>query len=605
MYGGDAGATQYAPLDQIRRGNVDRIEVSWHWPSPDNLIARSDPRFVPGTFRGTPVMVGETLYIRSSLSLVSALDATTGEELWTFDPGSWEQGRPTNLGFNTRGVAHWSDGAESRILVSTGDAFLWAVDAETGAPVRSFGKEGSIDLTEGLGRPVRRAEYTAMSPPLVIGDLVVVGSAISDNPRFRSAPPGDVRAFDVRTGELRWTFHTIPRGGMPGVESWEDGAWREAGAANVWTIMSADEELGLVFLPVSTPTNDWYGGHRLGDNLFAESLVAVHAETGERAWHFQIVRHGLWDYDLPAAPTLVDLVVEGRAVSAVAQVTKQGFVFVFDRATGEPIWPIEDRPVPPSTVPGERASPTQPLPQRPAPFERQGVTRDDLVDYSPELRAEAEAILASFDHGPLYTPPSTRGTIQLPGWFGGANWWGAAADPRTGVLYVPSHTSPIVVQLVEPEPGTSDFRYLRGGVRSVAGPRGLPLVQGPHARLTAIDLNTGEHLWQVPLGDGVRQRVIDLGLPDPGPQGGGSFTGPLLTEDLLFLGHTGPREGSSGGPALLAFDPTTGELLRAIPLPASPAGTPMTYLDQDGRQVVVVAVGGGTDAGLVALTLAD
>jgi quinoprotein glucose dehydrogenase len=600
-YGGDPGSTKYSALDEIDAGNVSRVEVAWQWASPDNTIVAREPTAMPGPFKATPIMVDGVLYVRTSLSLVAAVDAATGRELWTFDPESYEAGRPTNLGFNSRGVAYWSDGQDSRIFVATGDSHLWALDAATGRPVPNFGGGGRIDLLEGLRRSVPRGSYQVMSPPLVVRDVVVVGSSISDGPRNTTAPPGDVRAFDVRTGRQRWVFHTVPQAGELGHDTWEGGAELYTGNTNVWTIMSADEELGLVYLPIGTPTNDWYGGHRLGDNLFGESIVALDADTGERVWHFQLVHHGLWDYDLPAAPALVDLTVDGRRVRALVQITKQGFAFVFDRATGEPVWPIEERPVAQSTVPGERTSPTQPFPTRPAPFERQGVSVDDLVDYTPELRAAAEALLAEADYGGLYHPPSLRGTINLPGWFGGANWQGAALDPESGVMYVPSRTGPIRVTLVEPSSG-SDFRYVRGGSQSAAGPLGFPLFKGPHARLTAIDLDTGEHLWQIPLGDGVRQRVIELSAPDPGPQGGGAYTGPLLTPTLLFIGHDGRRDGSAGGPALLALDKSTGTTLHAIALPATPNGTPMTYL-AGGRQHIVVAYGGGDDAGLVALRL--
>jgi quinoprotein glucose dehydrogenase len=602
-YGGDLGSTKYSDLDQIDPSNVRQVGVAWQWRSPDDALAMGDPAINPGALKATPVMVDGVLYIRTSLSLVSAIDASTGEEIWTFDPQSYRHGRPPNLGFNTRGVAYWADGPDRRIFVTTGDAHLWAIDAATGEPISTFGEDGQIDLTLGLGREVSRRAYTMMSPPLPVGDVIVVGSAVNDVPMYTEAPPGDVRAFDARTGEQRWIFRTIPGPGEFGHETWEDGSWEYTGNTNVWTMMSADEELGLVYLPIGTPTNDWYGGHRPGDNLFAESIVAVDASTGRRVWHFQTVHHGVWDYDVPAAPNLVDIVVDGRPVKALAQVTKQGFVFVFDRETGEPVWPIVERPVPQSSVPGERLSPTQPFPTRPAPFERQGVSRDELIDFTPELRAEAERLIEPFEYGGLFHPPSLRGTINLPGWFGGANWWGAAVNPHTGMLYVPSSTSPIVVQLVEPNPERSDFRYVRGGVQGIAGPQGLPLFQPPYVRMTAIDLNTGEHAWQVPLGDGPRQRLIEMGVDDPGPLGGGSFTGPVLTPGLLFIGHSGFRDGSSiPTGALLAIDPATGETVHVIELPGSPAGTPITY-SVGGKQHLVIAISSEEGTGLVAVAL--
>jgi quinoprotein glucose dehydrogenase len=601
-YGGDLGSTKYSALDQIDAGNVDRVGVAWQWSSPDNALAEQDERLSSGAFKGTPIMVDGVLYLRTSLSLVAAIDAASGEELWSFDPLSHEAGRPTNLGFNTRGVAHWADGQEAKIFVATGDSHLWALDAATGEPDPAFGGGGRIDLLEGLRRSFDRGNYQVMSPPLVIDDVVIVGSSIFDGPQNMTSPPGDVRAFDVRTGRQRWIFHTVPQQGEFGNETWDDGSAEYTGATNVWTVMSADPELGYVYLPIGTPTNDWYGGHRPGDNLFGESLVAIDASTGERVWHFQMVHHGLWDYDLPAAPTLMNTVIDGVERRLVIQVTKQGFAFVFDRVTGEPIWPIVELPVPQSTVAGEVTSPTQPFPTRPAPYERQGITMDDLIDFTPELRAEAAQTLAGVDYSGLYAPPTLRGVFALPGWFGGANWHGASADPETGLLYVPSHSSPIMIQLVEPNPERSDFRYVRGGGRQATGPQRLPLIKPPYARLTAIDLKTGEHAWQIPLGDGPRQRLIDMGVPDPGPLGGQPYTGPLLTETLLFIGHGGPRNGNEASPALLVLDKATGRTIEEIELPAEPTGTPMTYMVGD-RQFIAVAVNGEDGAGLVGLAL--
>ena len=391
-------------------------------------------------------MVDGVLYIRTSLSIVAAIDAATGEQLWVRDVGSHEAGRPTNLGWNSRGVGYWSDGAESRIFLATGDSHLWSFDAATGRPIGRFGSDGKIDLTQGLRRPIDRSAYQVISPPMIVGDVVVVNSSIADGPRYKTAPPGDIRGFDTRTGELRWTFHTVAQAGEVGNDTWEDDSWTYTGNANAWSIMSADQELGYVYLPIGTPTNDWYGGHRLGDNLFAESLVCLDAATGERVWHFQMVHHGLWDYDLPAAPTLVDIMVDGREIKAVAQVSKQGFTYVFDRVTGEPVWPIEERPVAQSSVPGERASPTQPFPTRPPAFERQGIAVDDLIDFTPELRAEAEEILSQHEYGGLFHPPSLTGTIQMPGWGGGA----------------PTGTAPASIQT----PTTSSCRQAPGRSRS-------------------------------------------------------------------------------------------------------------------------------------------
>ena len=335
-YGGDAGSMKYSLLDQIDANNVEQLQVVWRWTSPDGPVVSAND-LAAAAFKATPVMVEGVLYVRTSLSIVAAIDAATGDQLWQFDPGSWEGGNPTNLGFNSWGVAYWSDGEEGRVFVATSDAHLWALDARTGRPLPDFGAEGRVDLTGNLRRSIPRQSYQVMSPPLVVDDVVIVGSSISDGPRYTTAPPGDVRAFDVRTGEERWRFHTIPQEGEFGNDTWEENSWSYTGNTNVWTIMSADLDLGYLYLPIGTPTNDWYGGHRLGDNLFAESLVAVEAATGRRVWHFQLVHHGVWDYDIPAAPTLVDITVDGRPVRAVAQVTKQGFVYMFDRVTGEPV----------------------------------------------------------------------------------------------------------------------------------------------------------------------------------------------------------------------------------------------------------------------------
>ena len=599
-YGGDDGSTKYAPLDQIDAGNVDQLEVAWTWASADNAVLAQNRELSARGFKGTPVMVDGVLYVRTSLSIVVAIDAATGEQLWVRDVGSYDAGRPTNLGFNTRGVAHWSDGVESRIFLATGDSHLWSFDAATGQPIGRFGGDGKVDLTQGLLREVPRGAYQVMSPPMVVGDVVIVGSSISDGPQNMTAPPGDIRGFDTRTGRLLWTFHTVAQAGEFGNDTWEDNSWRYTFNTLSWTVMSADQELGYVYLPIGTPTNDWYGGHRLGDNLFAESLVCLDAATGERVWHFQMVHHGLWDYDLPAAPTLVDITVDGRDIKAVAQVSKQGFTYVFDRVTGEPVWPIEERPVAQSSVPGERSSATQPFPTKPPAFERQGMSVDALIDFTPELRAEAEQILSGFEYGDLFHPPSEKGTIQMPGWAGGANWYGAGFDPETDYLYVPSRTDPISVRLVQPDRERSDFTYRRGrsGLR---GPQGLPLAKPPYSRLTAINLATGEQAWQVPLGDGPRQQVIDLGAPDPGPLGGAVYTGPVVTETLLFLGLRGNRD-TGQEPVLNAYDKANGEIVHAVDLPVPLNGTPMTYM-VEGRQYVVAAYSSGVDSGLLALAL--
>ena len=622
-YGGDEGSTKYSSLEQINVDTVRRLREIWRWDSPDNAIVtanRADLSRLPFAYKATPVMVDDVLYVKTSLSQAAAIDASTGETLWTFDPGTWERESPANTGFNARGVAYWSDGFDSRVFLPTGDAYLYALDAGTGRPVADFGADGAVDATQGLRRPIVRREYQLMSAPIVVGDVVVIGSVVSDGPRYQLAPPGDVRGFDVRTGEELWEFHTIPQPGEFGNETWENGSWRDTGAANAWGLLSADPELGYVYIPTGTPTNDWYGGHRLGDNLFAESIVCLDARTGERIWHYQFVHHGLWDYDATAAPILVDLVVDGRAVKAVAVVTKQAYTYVFDRVTGEPVWPIEERMVAQSKVPGERTASTQPHPTKPPPFDRQGVTIDDLMDFTPALRQEAVEILGDFVYGPLFEPPTVvddgkSGTILLPGAVGGANWPGAGVDPETGWLFVPSHTRPSVIQLQTPDPSRSDFRYVRGRGTRLTGPRGLPLFKPPYSRLTALNLHEGTLEWMLPLGDGPRQEVIGLGITDPGPLGGSSYTGPLVTKTMLFVGLRGPEapdlgfasgdnSGASLGlqPVMNAYDKETGRLLHSVELGVPPTGTPMTY-SVDGTQYLVVAYGTADDTGLVALAV--
>ncbi len=615
-YGGDTWSTKYAPLAQIDADNVSDLRVAWRWSSPENDLAAENAKFRPGWYEATPLVVDGVLYTSTSHSGAVALDPATGEQLWAFDSESQKSGRPPNTGFVHRGLSHWGEGRDARIFLATGNAHLFALDPRTGEPVGGFGKDGKIDLLEGLRREVRRRYYGVTSPPIVCKDVIVTGASISDLAIGRNAPPGDVRGFDVKTGKQLWTFHSIPQEGEYGNDTWENNSWKTTGNTNVWSLMSCDEELGYVYLPFGTPTNDYYGGERHGDNLFAESLVAVDVSTGERAWHFQAVHHGIWDYDFPCAPNLVDIEVGGRKIKAVAQVSKQGFTYVFDRKTGEPVWPIEEREVAPSTVPGEKLSPTQPFPTKPAPFEHQGVSEDDLIDFTPELRTEATELLKQFNYGPLFSPFSTeKPTIYLPGWTGGANWTGAAVDPETGVLYVPSIKSPIAFTITETDPNRSAFRYI-GSPALVEGPDGLPLFKPPYGRITAIDLNTGEHLWMKAHGNGPRShpRLKDLDLPALGWPHRGA---PLVTKSLLFVTQEGPWGNmrfsddlhaaefdiTKVEPALRAFDKETGELLAEIPLPANSLAAPMTYM-HGGKQFIAVSVGGANfPSELVALAL--
>jgi quinoprotein glucose dehydrogenase len=451
---------------------------------------------------------------------------------------------------------------------------------------------------------------------MICRDVVIVGATILDYPRMKEMPPGDVRGIDVRTGQQRWIFHAVPQSKDPGVDTWRDESWKHTGNTNVWTMMSCDEALGFVYLPFSTSTNDYYGGHRPGDNLFAESLVALQAETGARVWHFQMVHHGLWDYDLPAAPNLLDITVEGRRIKAVAQVTKQGFCYVFDRVTGTPVWTIEERSVPPSPVPGEHASPTQPFPTKPAPFERQGLTLHDLIDFTPELQREARHILQKYTYGPIFTPPTEQGTIALPGPAGGASWSGAAVHPDTGVLYVPSFTLPMILRVRKAATFEASYTYIGSYDIGPTGPQGLPLVKPPYGRITAINLNTGEHLWMQPIGDGPREHSALRHL-NLSPLGWPRRSFPLLTKSVLFVAQQGILRGL--GPSrrrnalemglqnheavLRAFDPDTGTLIAEVALPGNASGAPMTYM-VEGKQFIAIPIGGASQpAELVALSL--
>lgn len=607
-WGGDAGSTRFSPLEQIHAGNAHRLEVLWRWTA---VNFGPSPEFY---YRATPLYVDGVLYtVAGERRAVAAIDPATGETLWTWrmDEGPRWENAPRR--FSGRGLAWWGEGDESRILVATPGYFLVALDARTGRPIPGFGVEGVVDLKVGLGFEVDPIEGIAegdigsSSPPIVVGDVVVVGGTHHPGtfPRSMRDIPGHIRGYDVRTGALLWTFHTIPRPGEFGHESWEDGSWEYTGKVAAWATLSADLERGIVYLPLGAPTNDYYGGHRLGDNLFSQSLLALDARTGERVWHQQLIRHDLWDWDLPTAPTLLDLEVEGRRIPAVAQVTKQAWVYVFDRVTGEPVWPMEERPVPPSDVPGERAAPTQRFPTRPAPYDRQGVSVDDLIDFTPELRAEALELVRPYRLGPIFTPPSlrdapdgTRGTLVAPGAFGGADiMGGAVADPRTGVLYVASIGGFSRLAL-EHDPARSEMDFVSTGAGGIPGPRGLPLLKPPYGRITAIDLNTGDHLWWIPNGDTpdpIRNHPALAGLDLP-PTGKPAHATLLLTPTLLFAG-----EGRGGGPWFRALDRDTGREIAALELPAPTNAAPMTFLHQ-GRQMIVVAVGGpGVPGELVAI----
>ena len=622
-YGGDLGSTKYSPLDQIDATNFNDLRLAWLWKSADgsldlDALRQEVPRLTIRMFQATPLMVKGVLYISTALHQVAAIDAATGATLWVHNPETYLGGLPTHF-YNSRGVAYWTDGEDARIFFGTNEGYLLALDARTGQPVDDFGNNGRVDLMEGLPRATRGATnyrgrnlLGVASPPIVARDVVVTPTVISDGAIRKEAPPGWLKGVDARTGETKWIFRTVPQADDFGVDTWLDESWRYSGNANVWTMMSADEELGYVYLPTGTPTGDYYGGHRPGDNLFAESLVALDIETGQRIWHFQAVHHGVWDYDFPAAPTLIDITVDGRPVKAVAQVSKQGFTYVFDRVTGDPVWPIEERPVETDTdLEGERLSPTQPFPTKPPPFEYQGTSTNDLVDFTPEIRAMAVEAVKDFRLGSLFTPPmlstdgGLQGTIQRPHVGGGASWTGAAVDPETGLLYVPSENLFSVLKYYTPDPAEGGnlrytFRGLRAGTQPQM-PQGLPLFKPPYSRMTAIDLNEGTHAWMRPNGDGDRFRnhplLRDLDLP---PLGGEGHAGPVLTKTLLVSALS--AGGTDGGPRLVARDKTNGEIVGSVDLPAGAIGTPMTYMHQ-GTQYIALTIGGDVPE-LIALALA-
>jgi quinoprotein glucose dehydrogenase len=651
-YSGNIAGQKYSPLDQIDGSNFGDLEVAWRWSSVDTMVSRTMPdgsewwapletiveslvEDTPNLYRknnlpraggmaATPLMIGGVMYFNTALSQGVAVDATTGETLWVFNPKSYEEGTtPMSGTFRQRGVAYWTDGAEDeRIFWGTGSGYLVCVKAQTGQPCPDFGPEGSgmVDAMVGVPRAVREDRdylnallYGIHSPPIVVRDRVIHGSQVADRRITKEAVPGWVRSWDVRTGEHAWDFHTVPNSADEfGADSWLNESWRYSGNANVWSFLAGDNELGHVYLPTGTATNDYYGAERPGDNLFAESIIAVDVETGERVWHFQAVHHGLWDYDFPTSPNLVDITVDGRDIKALVQVSKQGFVYTFDRVTGDPVWPIEERPVPTETnMPGEYVSPTQPFPTKPAPFEYQGVTIDDLVDFTPEIREMAIEAVRPFRLGPLFTPISRpvdggwQGTLMRPPDGGAATWGGAAIDPDSGWLYVPSRNQAVVISMYQPDPalgatveythGASEDDMLQGrglgpSRTGALMPQGLPLLKPPYTRMTAINMNTGEHEWMVPLGDGDRVRnhplLRDLNLP---PVGGDGVGGPVLTKTLVVSALTAGS--SNGGPRLVARSKDTGEELGSVDLPTGAIGTPMTYM-VDGQQYIAVAIGG-------------
>jgi quinoprotein glucose dehydrogenase len=601
VWGGDAGAAHYSPLADVNPANVAKLRQAWVWKTGETELADYSTR--PGMFENTPVLLDGVLYVTTPYNRVVALRPETGAEIWSYDPKSYVDGQPPNgTGYVHRGIALWRDArdrSQMRIFLNTRYRLI-ALDARTGKPVNSFGDNGIVDLSQGLVWQINKLHYTETSPPVVYKDLVIVGNGVGDRLMYKNDPPGDVRAFDARTGKRVWTFHTIPQAGEFGNDTWGADSWKFTGHTNVWAPMSLDEQRGLLYLPVSTPSNDFYGGNRPGNNLFGESLVCLDANTGARKWHFQIVHHGLWDYDLSSPPVLVTTTVDGRKIDAVVQLTKEGFAFVFDRVSGKPVWPIEERPVPASDVPGEHASPTQPFPTKPPAFSPQGVTLDDAFDLTPELQAEARAEMKKYRLGPLFTPPSVEGTLGRPGIIGGANWGGGAFDPETGMLYIKTTNTPAIFRVKQTAKTAEVDAGWVGDLGAQATFHGrLPLTKPPHGHVTAIDLNHGTIAWQQPFGDWPELRnnaaLKDVKLPAvlgmSGPQGG------VVTKGGLFF--VGGEDMS-----LHAIEASTGKDLWQGALPARSFGTPMTYR-VGGKQFVVIAAGQGSNAVLVGFALSE
>ena len=612
-HAGDAAATRWSVADDITAQNVDGLRLAWEWRTEETALpdAASGTLLVPGRFQATPVMRSGTLYLSTPYNRVVALDAADGRQRWAFDPGAVQFGPigDDRAGFVHRGVALWEGDGQRRVLM-TSRWWLIALDADTGVPISTFGDQGRVDLTSGLRWPVNRLHVGNTSPPLVSGNVVIVGSSIADGLVYERDPPGDVQAFDVRTGKQLWRWEPVPGAGHPARASWGGQSAEVTGHVNVWAAVSLDAERGLVYLPVSTPSNDYYGGRRPGDNLYAESIVCLEAATGRLVWTQQLVHHGLWDYDPAPAPLLTTIRRDAVNLDVVFVAGKTGFLYAFDRVNGEPVWPMTERAVPPSDVPGEVASPTQPHPAWPLPFAKQGFSRDDLIDFSPELNRQALERIEGKRLGPVFTPPSREGTVMLPGWTGGAGWGSTALDLDRRVLLVKASNQPVLARVVpdatlgyrlDPAvaPGAPLTLTLPGWSNWYGRwhePQRLPIIKPPYGTLTAIDIDSGATRWQVVLGDtpGLRDHPLlrDLALPPLGVAG--SPGGVATRGGLAFI--------TGGGRELIAIDTRDGSVRWSASLNSRADSNPMTYR-VNGRQFVVVAVGEGEHAMLQAFVL--
>jgi quinoprotein glucose dehydrogenase len=663
-YGGDLASTRYSPLDQITKDNFNKLEIAWRFKT-DAMGPR--PEF---NFQVTPLMVDGVVYSTAGTRrAVVALDAVTGEMKWMHSENEGKRGESAPRLLSGRGLAYWpgSGGQAARIVYVTPGYQMVALDAKTGIPAAGFGKNGIVDLKMDDDQPVDpiTGEIGLHATPIIAKDVIVVGAAHLEGsaPKSKNHEKGFIRGYDARTGKRLWIFHTIPSPGEFGNNTWEKDSWAYTGNAGVWAQMTIDEELGMVYLPVELPTGDYYGGNRPGNGLFGESVVALDLKTGVRKWHYQLVHHGIWDMDIPCAPILADITVDGKKIKAIAQITKQGWVYVFDRTNGQPVWPIEERPVEKGTVPNEWYSPTQPFVTKPPAFDRQGVSPDDVIDFTPELHEEGLKLLSKYKIGPIFTPPVVSnvdgplGTLILPSVTGGANWQGGALDPETNKLYVYSVTAPSALGLVQPDPTKSDFGYVLGVARANAPPvqtqtessgparnepsaagasggrgqapaaggrgqapaagrgggagalsvQGLPLIKPPYGRITAIDLNKGDIAWQIAHGDtpdNVKNHPALKGIDIPRTGRAGRI-GVLVTKNLVIAGEGGFNTTPNGqrGAMLRAYDKATGADVGAVYMPAPQTGSPMTYF-YNGKQYIVVAISGASYTGeLIAFKL--
>jgi len=614
--GGDSAHTRYSPADQINAENFDELEEAWIWDGAS---------FNAQSGRSTPSYVNGRLYtVAGPRRNVVAIDPASGETLWSWrEPNTarWEYSMRQDYG---KGVAYAEVDGRGVIYIISPAFFLTALDAETGRPLEGFGKPvpidgfpetGVVDLLADLGHeydpydgiPLEKGYITSSSPPIVVNGVVVVGNSAEQgyNQSRIENIPGDILGYDAKTGEFLWKFNVLPGPGEFGHETWENDAWKWTGDISSWAPLSADQERGIVYIPTNGATLDFYGGFRPGDNLFSTSLIALDVKTGKRVWHFQLVHHDIWNYDTPTAPVLMDVNIDGEEVPIVVQVTKQSFAYTFNRETGEPIWPIEERAVPASKIPGEKLSKTQPFPTRPAPYDIQGLTHDDLIDFTPELRRAAIDIVSEYAIGPLFNPPLHRdndeglkGSLWCPGDIGGVNIDGpAVADPASGILYVTSrkHCSTRIMApgverdaRIDKPTGTTiaDYAVLTGfGVR---GPDDLNMFKPPYSRITAIDMNTGEHLWYIPVGETPEavlnhSKLKGIEIPNTGT---GRAAPMVVTKSLLMYA----AEASDGTPHLYAVDKATGRQSGKVEVPDTSSYGMMTYL-HDGRQYVVLQTG--------------